>query len=197
MDKVQLSSEDCLKTVRLPKTCLFLVFVFLLFSPAIFAAEKVFLLDSTNQLENIPRKHLSFLEGYDEHAIFEQIQQADWQPELSSHQSLVDGYWVKFSVKNNLDSPEIGLVHNLNFEKKIFVKKSFAVKEYPYWKFRKDHYVSEDHVGTLYRLMMPQKEITVVYNFFKSKPFNRFYSAKNGLNRMMLGDIGKIFRISM
>ena len=62
------------------------------------------------------------------------------------------------------------------------------MKEYPYWKYRKDHYVSEDHLGAHYRLVLPQQEVTVVYDFFRSKPFNRFYAAKNGLDRLMLGN---------
>ena len=36
-------------------------------------------------------------------------------------------------------------------------------------------------------MVLPQQEVTVVYDFFRSKPFNRFYSAKNGLDRLKLG----------
>ena len=60
------------------------------------------------------------------------------------------------------------------------------MKEYPYWNYRKDHYFSENHLGSDYRLVLPQHEVTTVYDFFRSKPFNRYYSAKNGLDRLQL-----------
>jgi len=167
---------------------LFYILALMLFSIELAKAEEVFVLDTESQMQTIERKHMQFLEGYDEHATFEQLQKADWQPELSSHQSFVEGYWVKFLVRNELDSTTIGLFHNLNFEKQIFVNNSLGVKEYPYWKYRKDHYVSENQMGALYRLVLPQQEVTVVYDFFRSKPFNRFYSAKNGLDRLILGN---------
>ena len=43
-------------------------------------------------------------------------------------------------------------------------------------------------MGSHYRLVLPQQEVSVIYNFFRSKPFNRNYSAKNGLDRLMLGN---------
>ena len=167
---------------------LFYILALMLFSIELAKAEEVFVLDTESQLQTIDRKHMQFLEGYDEHATFEQLQKADWQPELSSHQSFVEGYWVKFLVRNELDSTTIGLFHNLNFEKKIFVNNSFGVKEYPYWKYLKDNYVAENHLGSHYRLVLPQQEVTAVYDFFRSKPFNRYYSAKNGLDRLQLGN---------
>ena len=166
---------------------LFFILFLMLFSVELAKAEEVFVLNTESQLQTIERKHMQFLEGYDEHATFEQLQKADWQRELSSHQSFVEGYWVKFLVRNELDSTTIGLFHNLNFEKKIFVNNSHGVKEYPYWNYRKDHYFSENHLGSHYRLVLPQQEVTTVYDFFRSKPFNRYYSAKNGLDRLKLG----------
>ncbi len=165
---------------------LFFILSLMFFSVDLAKAEEVFVLDTEKQLQTIKRKHMQFLEGYDEHANFEQLQKADWQRELSSHQSFVEGYWVKFLVRNELDSTTIGLLHNLNFEKKIFINNSHGVKEYPYWNYRKDHYFSENHLGSDYRLVLPQQEVTTVYDFFRSKPFNRYYSAKNGLDRIQL-----------
>ena len=103
---------------------LFFILFLMLFSVELAKAEEVFVLNTESQLQTIERKHMQFLEGYDEHASFEQLQKADWQRELSSHQSFVEGYWVKFLVLNELDSTTIGLFHNLNFEKKIFVNNS-------------------------------------------------------------------------
>ena len=144
---------------------LFYILALMLFSIEFAKAEEVFVLDSTSQLQIIDRKYVQFLEGYDEQASFELLQQSDWQTEMSSNQSLVEGYWVKFLVRNELDSTSVGLFHNLNFEKKIFVINSLGMKEYPFWKYLKDHYVSENHMGSHYRLVLPQQEVSVLMRF--------------------------------
>ena len=77
---------------------LFFILSLMLFSVDLVKAEEVFVLDTEKQLQTIKRKQMQFLEGYDEHANFEQLQKADWQRELSSHQSFVEGYWIKFLV---------------------------------------------------------------------------------------------------
>tara|TARA_B100001250_G_scaffold331637_1_gene296831 strand:- start:142 stop:2232 length:2091 start_codon:yes stop_codon:yes gene_type:complete len=151
-------------------------------------ADEVFVLDSKSQLQIIDLKYVQFLEGYDELSSFEQLQKAVWQKEMSNNQSFVEGYWVKFLVRNELESTKIGLWHNLNFEKKLFVNNSLGLKEYPFWKYLNNHYVSENQMGSHYRLVLPQQEVSVIYNFFRSKPFNRNYSSKNGLDRLMLGN---------
>ena len=81
----------------------------MLFSIEFAKAEEIFVLDSTSQLQIIDRKYVQFLEGYDEQPSFEQLQQSDWQTEMSSNQSLVEGNWVKFLVRNELDSTSVGL----------------------------------------------------------------------------------------
>ena len=79
---------------------LFYILALMLFSIELAKAEEVFVLDTESQLQTIDRKHMQFLESYDEHVTFEVLEKADWQPELSSHQSFVEGYWVKFLVRN-------------------------------------------------------------------------------------------------
>ena len=91
---------------------LFFILCLMLFSDELTKAEEVFVLDTESQLQTIERKHMQFLEGYDEHSTFEQLQKADWQRELSSHQSFVEGYWVKLLVCNELDSGYLNLLWN-------------------------------------------------------------------------------------
>ena len=167
---------------------LFYILSLVLFSVELAKADEVFVLDSKSQLQIIDLKYVQFLEGYDELTSFEQLQKAVWQKEMSNNQSFVEGYWVKFLVRNELESTKIGLWHNLNFEKKLFVNNSLGLKEYPFWKYLNNHYVSENQMGSHYRLVLPQQEVSVIYNFFRSKPFNRNYSSKNGLDRLMLGN---------
>ena len=167
---------------------LFFLLSLVLFSVELAKADEVFVLDSKSQLQIIDLKYVQFLEGYDELTSFEQLQKAVWQKEMSNNQSFVEGYWVKFLVRNELESTKIGLWHNLNFEKKLFVNNSLGLKEYPFWKYLNNHYVSENQMGSHYRLVLPQQEVSVIYNFFRSKPFNRNYSSKNGLDRLMLGN---------
>ena len=72
-------------------------------------------------------------------------------------------------------------------EKKLFVKNSLGLKEYPYWKFRENSILGQDHIGAQYRILMPKNGNTVIYDFFRSKPFDRYYAMVNGLDRMTIG----------
>ena len=92
-------------------------------------AQEPFVLDSA-MIETIFPKHLSFLEGADHKTPFEVLENAEWTEKLINVQSMVNGYWVKFIVKNNSDSNVIGLNHNWNMEKKLFVKNSLGLKFY-------------------------------------------------------------------
>ena len=78
---------------------------------------------TSESLEIIPNKHLSFLEGFDETVSFDTLENVEWSEKRFNAQSMVDGYWVRFSVKNNSSTDRIGLSHNINREKKIFYKK--------------------------------------------------------------------------
>ena len=138
-------------------------------------------------IETIHQKHISFLEGLDHDNPFAARENAEWTEKLINVQSMVNGYWVKFVVKNNSDSNLIGINHNWNMEKKIFVKNSLGLKEYAYWKFRENIFLGQDHIGAQYRVLMPQNENTVIYDFFRSKPFDRYYAMVNGLDRMTIG----------
>ena len=148
--------------------------------------QEPFVLDSA-MIETIPPKHLSFLEGLDHDIPFGALENAEWTEKLINVQSMVNGYWVKFVVKNNSDSNLIGINHNWNMEKKIFVKNSLGLKEYAYWKYRENIFLGQDHIGAQYRVLMPQNENTVIYDFFRSKPFDRYYAMVNGLDRMTIG----------
>jgi len=164
---------------------LILTICFFVSSKNIFSQEP-FVFD-TSLIETIPPIHLSFLEGSDHDILFESLENAEWTDKLINVQSIFNGYWVKFIVKNNSDSNVIGLNHNWNMEKKLFVKNSLGLKEYPYWKFRENSFLGQDHIGAQYRILMPQNENTVIYDFFRSKPFDRYYSKVNGLDRMTIG----------
>ena len=164
---------------------LILTICFFVSSKNIFSQEP-FVFD-TSLIETIPPIHLSFLEGSDHDIHFEALENAEWTDKLINVQSIVNGYWVKFIVKNNSDSNVIGLNHNWNMEKKLFVKNSLGLKEYPYWKFRENSFLGQDHIGAQYRILMPQNENTVIYDFFRSKPFDRYYAIVNGLDRMTIG----------
>ena len=149
-------------------------------------AQEPFVLD-TAMIKTIPPKHLLFLEGLDHDISFEALENAKWTEKLINVQSLVNGYWVKFIVKNNSDSNLIGINHNWNFEKKLYIKNSLGLKEFPYWKHRKHNFLGEGRIGAQYRIIMPKNEDTIIYDFFRSKPFDRFMAKVNGLDRMTIG----------
>ena len=169
------------------KKYLFIILTLMLFvcGKYTFAVEP-FVLD-TGMLETIPPKNLNFLEGLDHDVPFEVLENAEWTENLFNAQSMVDGYWVKFVVKNNSESNVIGINHNWNMEKKLYVKNSLGLKEYPYWKHRKNVFVGQEHIGAQYRILMPQNENTIIYDFFRSRPFDRYMAKVNGLDRMTIG----------
>ena len=141
----------------------------------------------SDSLERIPSKYLNFLEGYDENTSIDVLENAIWTNKLKNAQSIIDGYWVKFVVYNKLKTDNIGLNHNFNREKKIFLKNSLGITEHPYWKWGIHEQIGETHIGGQYLIKLPQNETTIIYNFFRSKPFDRFMSMENGLDRMMIG----------
>ena len=57
---------------------------------------------SSESLERIPPKHLNFLEGFDHDVPLETLENAEWTEKLMSAQSIVEGYWVRFVVQNNV-----------------------------------------------------------------------------------------------
>ena len=50
-------------------------------------------------LEIIPNEHLSFLEGFDETASFDTLENVKWSEKRYNVQSMVDGYWVRFQLR--------------------------------------------------------------------------------------------------
>ena len=135
----------------------------------------------------IPTNHLEFLEGADETASFEFLEKSDWAPRLVADQSLVDGYWVRLRVKNTLPTDGVGIKHNFNKEKRIFARHSGGVDEYPYWLSGTDSWIDEGRLNEHYLVKMPRGEISTIYNFFRSKPFDRYYSKVDGLDRITIG----------
>ena len=99
---------------------LFLIILIFLISSKSHSQEPFIITSET--LEIIPNKHLSFLEDFDETVSFETLEKADWSEKRLNAQSMVEGYWVRFSVKNNLLTEDIGLSHNFNREKKFSPK---------------------------------------------------------------------------
>ena len=181
-----LKMEPSLKFYRF-KNYLFLILTLMVFvcGKNTFAQEPFIL--ETGMLETIPPKNLKFLEGLDHDVPFEVLENAEWTEKLFNAQSMVDGYWVKFVVKNNSESNVIGINHNWNMEKKLYVKNSLGLKEYPYWKHRKNVFVGQEHIGAQYRILMPQNKNTIIYDFFRSRPFDRYMAMVNGLDRMTIG----------
>lgn len=135
----------------------------------------------------ISAAHLEFLEGADETASFEFLEKAEWAPKLVADQSLVEGYWVRLRVQNTLPTDDVGIKHNFNKEKRIFARHSDGVDEYPYWSGSGDSWIDEGRINAHYLVTMPQGEITTIYNFFRSKPFDRYYSKVDGLDRITIG----------
>ena len=164
-------------------TLYLLIFLFLISSKL--HSQEPYVITSES-LEIIPNEHLRFLEGFDETVSFEILESAEWSDRRLDAQSMVDGYWVRFVVKNNLKTDKIGLSHNFNYEKKIFIKNSLGIDEFSYWKLGLEKHRGEDHIGGAYQLKIPTNELTFIYDFFRNNPVDRFNS-KDNYHRMMIG----------
>ena len=170
--------------MKIFKFTLYLPFFLFLISSKSYSQEPYVI--TSESLEIIPNKHLSFLEGFDETVSFETLENAEWSEKRLNVQSMVDGYWVRFAVKNNLQTDKIGLSHNFNYEKKIFIKNSLGIDEFSYWKLEFNKHRGEDHIGGAYQLKIPTNELTFIYDFFRNNPADRFNS-KDNYHRMMIG----------
>ena len=170
--------------MKIFRTTLYSLVLTLLISSKSYSQESFVI--TSELLEIIPNEHLSFLEGFDETASFDTLENVEWSEKRYNAQSMVDGYWVRFSVKNNLSTDSIGLSHNFNREKKIFIKNSLGTKEYDYWKLGLTKHKDDNHIGSEFKLIVPKGETTKIYNFFRNKPVDRFNSKAN-YHRMMIG----------
>ena len=170
--------------MKIFKFTLYLLFFLFLISSKSYSQEPYVI--TSESLEIIPNKHLSFLEGFDETVSFETLENAEWSEKRLNVQSMVDGYWVRFAVKNNLQTGKIGLSHNFNYEKKIFIKNSLGIDEFSYWKLEFNKHRGKDHIGGAYQLKIPTNELTFIYDFFRNNPADRFNS-KDNYHRMMIG----------
>ena len=99
---------------------------------------------------------------------------------------MVDGYWVRFAVKNNLQTDKIGLSHNFNYENKIFIKNLLGFDEFICWKLGFNKYRGKDHIGGAYQLKIPTNKLTFVYDFLWNNSADRFNS-KDNYHRVMIG----------
>ena len=162
----------------------FLVFLFYGVTPG--HTENLFVLKSS-ALQTLAPKFMEFNEELDETANEKELDRALWTPKLKTYQSFVTGYWVRFSIRNNTENRFIGLNHNWNKEKKLFVISAGQVTEYPYWKYRRDPPFDDGRFLSQYKIEIPPGETAIVYNFFRSNPFDRYYATVGGLDRVTIG----------
>ena len=170
--------------MKILRTTLYSLVLILLISSKSYSQESFII--SSESLETIPNNYLSFLEGFNEGVSFESLESAKWSGKILNAQSMVDGYWVRLTIINNLSTDLIGLAHNVNSEKKIFVKNSLGIKEFALWERGVNKQIEDDHFGPNFRIVAPQNDTTTIYNFFRSKPFNRFMDTNN-YHRMSVG----------
>ena len=91
--------------MKIFKFTLYLIIILFFISSKSYSQEPFII--TSESLEIIPNKHLSFLEGFDETISFDTLENAKWSEKRFNAQSMVDGYWVRFKVKNNLSTDSI------------------------------------------------------------------------------------------
>jgi len=179
-----------LNPINIQSKIVFLFCLFLLTTTPGFSSENFILKEKS--LHTISSKHLQFLEGYNEFIDIDDLENGNWQSKLKNAQSIYNGYWVRIAIKNELPIENIGLYHNENREKKVFVVNSFGVRESNYWKWSINPLIGDDYFFDHLKIRMPINETTVVYDFFRSQPFDRHMGIENGLDRMMIGSWQKL-----
>ena len=149
---------------------IFFVFLFSI-SKTLFANE-IFILKNEG-LSTLPPSYLEFLEGYDENISFSELKKNTWNNSIQDPQSFINGYWVKYRIKNQLNSKEIGINHNWNKEKKIFISNSLGVTEFDYWKLGKHNWIDDDNCENILPVFEP-------YEYDKENPGVEIKLIKNG-----------------
>ena len=80
--------------MKIFKFTIYLIITVFLISSKSYSQEPFII--TSESLEIIPNKHLSFLEGFDENITFEDLENANWSKKRLNVQSMVEGYWVRF-----------------------------------------------------------------------------------------------------
>ena len=58
---------------------------------------------------------------------------------------------------------------------------------YSYWNFETDRWIDEGRVLDKYKILLPKNEVTIVYNYFRNNPLDRYMGKTNGLDRIGIG----------
>ena len=64
---------------------------------------------------------------------------------------------------------------------------------YSYWNFETDGWIDEGRVLDKYKILLPKNEVTIVYNYFRNNPLDRYMGKTNGLDRIGI-KLGKLFQ---
>jgi len=180
------NSKSNIYSLKSTKFRIFIILnIALIFSIKIHAND-VFILNQES-LHTIPSSYLQFLEGFDENTKIDELEKANWRPKIINAQSIYDGYWVKIVLQNNLVTEDIGLYHNENREKKVIVVNSAEILETKFWKWSVDSSIGDNNFFDHIKIRVPSGETAIVYDFFRSRPFDRHMGLENGLDRIMIG----------
>ena len=61
-----------------------------------------------------------------------------------------------------------------------------GTKESEYWKLGLSKHREVNRIGSEYQITLPKNEVSIIYNFFRNRPVDRFNS-KDNYHRMMIG----------
>ena len=174
------------------KTILFMLFFFTVISTNILGQVPFLLTD--NDFEKIPRKHYQFLEGYGPDVNINILSAEDWLDELTNPQSMVKGYWVKIIINNQSKNEDIGLFHNYNTEKIIYTQNSNGIGTTGYWNLKLKDIYGNNNLSHNFKIKLPKDEVSIIYNYFRSKPFNRWFVGNESLDRIYIGSWAEVLK---
>ena len=170
-----------------------IISILLILIPFKIIAQAPFFL-SDDAFEKIPRKHYKFLEGYGPDTNINNLGEENWADDLSNHQSMVNGYWVKIIINNQSSTEDIGLYHNYNTEKIIYTKNSYGTETTGYWNLKFNSIYGKNSLSHNFKIKLPKDEVSIVYNYFRSKPFNRWFVGNESLDRIYIGSWTEVLK---
>ena len=146
------------------------IITFILMGSSVSSAQDAFILRSVG-LQTLPTKYMSFSENLNENAKIYDLENASWISKLATNQSYVDGYWVRFIIKNETNETAIGTIIIGTESKKIFVSTELGIKEYPFWRHGVNGPFDDGRILGQYKNQIPIGTTAVIYDFFRNKPF--------------------------
>ena len=154
------------------------------------SAKDFFVIDDDKN-RKIPTEFYLYYEGDIKDSRILEVDNSSWNSELKNHQSYINGFWIKYRIKNESDFNVFGLDHLNHQQKKVII-------EYESTKEIKEEYIDiskgfldaivSNHFYDNIKVEIPKNEVITVYSYNQSVPFSRWHGLANPYERTSVGE---------